>query len=115
MVEVKDNANDSMLTKPASINAEVEIVLSYSTSGKGKMSGHTTIALVRGDFTVGVHKTFSMPAIYFDYSGVDMIWGSVEWDNEFSNITISKDYFFDSEGRLNINTTNNKTILFLRE
>lgn len=116
MVEIKDNANDSIITKPASIPQDVEIVFSYSKSGNGKISGNTTIASFEGNFAVGKNEIISIPAIIIKYPGFDVFWGSFQWDSEFlNNITISKDYFFDFNGHLNINTTNDKTLVFERE
>ncbi|HEY5463093.1 MAG TPA: hypothetical protein VIJ95_07550 [Hanamia sp.] len=118
MIEVRDNTNDTVFTKPASVNENVEIVFSYSSSGKGEMIGNATIAPVRGSFTVGEQRTISIPLVYYDIDkvGFDIFWGSSEWDSEFlNNITISKSYFFDSSGNLNINTTNNTTIVFTKE
>ena len=118
MIEVRDNANNRLNTKPASVSENVEMVLNYSASGKGKMTGNTTTTPVRGDFTVGEQKTFSMPLVYNDIDKVafDIFWGSEEWDTAFlNNITLSKEYMFEPNGKLDLVTNNNKTMIFVKE
>jgi hypothetical protein len=116
MISSKDNSSSTVTTKPPGLYIDIDIVIAFTTSTKGKISGGVTQASVKGDFTIDQQKMISIPAIYMLYPGFCLFIGSTQWDDEFlNNITISKEYFFDSNGNLNINTSNNKILTFTRQ
>lgn len=110
MISVKDNATDTVSTKPTNVNGDVDITFISSTSKKGIMSGVTPTNTLRGDYVIKNNREISIPSLSCSLV-IETSWG-LEFLN---NITSSKDYFFDADGKLNINTGTDKTLTFARK
>jgi hypothetical protein len=109
MVAVKDDATNTISTKPFNVNGDVDITFTFSTSVAGIMSGVTPTNRLQGDYVVENNKAILITSL--SYSQVE----ETSWGLEFlNNIKFSKDYFFDIYGKLNINKNPDKTLTFVR-
>lgn len=117
MIAVRDISTNEVFTKPTSVSEDIEITISFTSSSKGNISGSlTTAASVKGGFSIDPNKLIAIPAIYFTYPTGDIFYGSISWDQQFSdNVTLANSYFFDSSGHLNIGCSNRKVLTFVKK
>jgi hypothetical protein len=106
MIGVKDNATSSTLSKPASINGEVEITFTFSSYIGGTIDGNTPTNTLTANFTIRRNRSIQIPAV----SATKVM--ETSWGKEFlDNITFSQDYIFETDGKLDIHTAD-KTLIF---
>jgi len=117
MISVRDNSTNEVFTKPPSVPENVDIIISFTSSAKGKISGALTIVTsVTGNFSIDQNNGIIIPAVFYTYPSFDIFWSSASWDQQFSdNITLSRSYSFDSSGNLNIGCSNNRILTFVRK
>jgi len=109
MVSVKDNSTNIVTTKPSSITGNVDITFTFSSPVEGIMDGVTPTNSLSAAYTTGNNATLSIPAVGRSKTE-ETTWGELFLDN----ITYSTNFTFDNAGKLNINTSTNKTLAFLR-
>lgn len=107
MVIVKDNTSGSSITKPTSIQGEVDIIFTSSGSTTGTFVGSTpTNDIWSNNYSVGPNQSLTIPVLNMTKVG------ETTWGSEFvNNILNSQTYNFENCNRLNIKTTN-KTLTF---
>jgi hypothetical protein len=117
MISARDNSTNEVFTKPASVPENIDIIISFTSSARGKISGALTIATsVSGNFSIDQNSGITIPSVSLIYPPFDIFWGSASWDQQFSdNITLSHSYSFESSGNLDINCSNNKILTFARK
>lgn len=109
MVRVRDNATGTIQSKPPAVKAEVEIAFSASGPAKGIITGNTpTNIIFGGEYTTGSDQSFILPCLSMT-KVAENEWGILFVDH----IRNSTKYTFESDGRLNITTTN-KTLSFIK-
>lgn len=109
MIIVKDNISGSSTTKPTSIQGDVDIVFTSTSSTNGTFVGNTpTNEIQPNDYSVGQNQSLTIPNLSMTKVG------ETSWGKEFvDNIRSSQEYNFENCGRMNIKTTN-KTLAFQR-
>ena len=102
MILVKDNASGLVTTKPVSIQGEVEITFTATSSTNGTFRGSTpTNEISQNDYTVGINQSISIPNL----SMTKVI--ETTWGNQFvENIRSSQQFSFETGNKLTIKTTN---------
>jgi len=116
MVSIKNNTTNAVITKPISVSTNIDIIMDFTSEGKGNISGVLTQeTLIKGGFSVDQAKNIAIPSITLTYPS-DNLMGSFSWDSLFSyNITVSEKYFYDSVGNLNISCRNNNVLTFIKQ
>ena|SRR5450755_1486939 len=115
MISVTDNVSNAIATKPAGIYTDIVIVLNYTFLSGGKLTGNLTSGTIRGNFIVSGDKTISIPSVQMSWF-FDPIDFSSAWDRElYGNITLARNYSFDSAGNLNINCSNDMKLTFIKQ
>lgn len=100
MILVTERSSGVRITKPASIQKDVDLVFSSTSSTDGTLSGNTPSNVVEGNYVTGANRTFTM--VYLSMTKV----GETSWGSEFiENIHHSQEYSLESGDRLNIKTT----------
>lgn len=100
MVLVKDISTGSIMSKPSSINGEVDITFTFVTATSGTMKGKTPTNILTADYSISGNGAISIPAV----SATKVM--ETSWGRQFlDNVTTSQNYFFDNYTRLNINTS----------
>lgn len=110
LISAKDNLTDATTTKPPAISGNVDITIVFSTSVAGVMNGVTPTNTLSCDFQVGPNRTLSIPSLSMTEI-VETSWGLMFLDN----IPHAQDFIFTNDGKLNINTSTNKTLTFIRQ
>ena len=107
MISVKENVSGVTIGKPASIQGEVDITFTITTTGGGIFFGSTpTNEIGQNDFAVSGNRAISIPAL----SMTKVM--ETSWGNEFvENITSAETYSFENTGNLYIKTVS-KTLIF---
>lgn len=107
MIIVIDNMSGSSTTKPTSIQGDVDIIFTSSSSTTGTFVGNTpTNEIGSGDYSVGPNQSLTILNLGITKRA------ETSWGSEFvDNIRSSQEYTFENCGRLNIKTTN-KTLTF---
>ena len=107
MIIVKENASGSTTTKPSSIQGDVDIIFTSTSTTNGTFIGNTpTNDIWQNDYSIGANQALTIPNL----SMTKVM--ETSWGNEFvNNIRSSQEYSFEIGGRLNIKTTN-KTLTF---
>ena len=110
MIIVKENTSGSTTTKPSSIQGDVEITFTSTSTTKGTFIGNTpTNDIGQNDYSIGTNQTLTIPNLSMTKVG------ETSWGKEFvDNIRSSQQYSFEIGGRLNIKTTN-KTLTFQKQ
>src|SRR5690349_11169720 len=68
MISVKDNATNEVFTKPTSVSEDIDIIISFTSSTKGNISGALTIATsVKGSFSIDQNKGIVIPSVNYTY------------------------------------------------
>ena len=107
MVSVKETASGLTITKPSSIQGDVDIIFTSTTVNEGVLSGNTPTNIIsQSDYVIGANQAIEIPAL--SMTKVQ----ETTWGYEFvNNIRDSKKYGFEIDGKLTIKTTN-KTLIF---
>ena len=107
MIIVKDNLSGTALTKPSSVQGDVEITFTPVNASSGTFIGKTpTNDIWQNNFHIGANQALSIPVL----SMTKVM--ETSWGNEFvSNICNSQTYSFDAHSMLHIKTTK-KTLVF---
>ncbi len=108
MIQVEENATNLSLTKPTNISGEVEFIFSFTAESLGVINGNTPSNIFGATFTIGRNRS-----IQIQKTGITDAM-ETSWGNEFlNNIANSQDYFFETDNKLIIRTTN-KVLTFLK-
>ncbi|MEP6951975.1 MAG: hypothetical protein ABI863_21985 [Ginsengibacter sp.] len=110
MVSVKDNSTNIVTAKPSTITGNVDITFALFSSAAGIMSGVTPTNSLNGNYSTGGNGALSIPAVSATKI-IETTWGQLFLDN----ITWSHDFIFNADGRLHINASTNKTLIFVRQ
>lgn len=107
MIIVKENISGLATTKPSTIQGDVDITFTFTSSTNGTFIGNTpTNDISQNDYTIGANQSIAIPNL----SMTKVM--ETSWGNEFvENIRNSQAYSFEIGGKLNIKTTN-KTLTF---
>jgi hypothetical protein len=110
MITVKDNATGLTTTKPTSIQRDVDITFTSTSSTTGTFIGNTpSNEIWQNDYIIGSNQSMSIPRLSMTKVG------ETPWGNTFlDNIRSSLKYSFESGGRLDIITIS-KTLIFYRQ
>lgn len=107
MIMVKDNISGATITKPSSIQGEVDIIFSSLNSTNGTFVGNTpTNTIAENNFFIGANQALTIPVLSMT-KVMETSWGSEFVDN----IRNSQSYGFEPDDRLTIRT-NLKTLVF---
>ena len=107
MILVKDNASGLITTKPSSIQRDVDITLTPTNTTSGTFVGNTpTNDIWKNDYSIGANQSIAIRVLAMT-KVAETSWGILFVDNILS----SKEYSFETGGKLNIKTTN-KTLTF---
>ena len=101
MVLVKDLATGAVLSKPSTINGDVEITFKSINLTTGNIIGKTPTNTLSANYAIGDNSTISIPTLSFS-EAMETTWGNLF----LNNVTSSHHYIFETTGGLNINTTN---------
>jgi hypothetical protein len=109
MVIVKDNVSGLAITKPSSVQGNVDIIFTPASLTNGIFSGHTpTNDIQQNDYSTGSDRTISIPNLSMTKVA------ETTWGNEFvAHIRNSREYYFETDGNLSIKTIS-KTLTFKR-
>ena len=101
MIIVKDNISRMTMTKPSSIQGDVDITFTTVNAPNGTFIGNTpTNNIGLNNFYVGPNQAITIPVL----SMTKVM--ETSWGNEFvDNIRNSQEYNFEAGNRLNIKTT----------
>jgi len=107
MIIVKDNLSGAAITKPTSIQGEVDITFTTINPTSGVFTGNTpNNTIMENNFSTGTNQTIMIPVL----SMTKVM--ETSWGNEFvANIRNSQEYSFDADDRLTIKTAA-KSLLF---
>ena len=107
MVIVKDNATNSSITRPPSIEKEVIITFVPTSASAGTFTGETpTNIIYENPYSLGANQAISIPVLSMTKVS------ETSWGSEFvDNIIDAQQYSFEAGGKLNIKTIN-KTLIF---
>jgi hypothetical protein len=83
MISVTDNSADTVITKPANTYTDINVLITFTASASGNITGGLTQASVKGNFTIAQNKIISIPKILISYPSGDFFYGSPGWDNDF--------------------------------
>jgi len=102
MITVTENASGLTITKPSSIQGDVEITITPITSTIGTFIGNTpSNNISQNSYSTGANQSLTIPVL----SMTKVM--ETSWGNEFvENIRNSQEYSFEIGGRLIIQTTN---------
>jgi hypothetical protein len=107
MMLVKENASGLTITKPASIQGDVDITFTSASTTNGIFTGNTpTNDIWQNEYSIGANQSLAIPNLSMT-KVMETSWGAEFVDN----IRSSQEYSFDMSGRLNIKTTS-KTLTF---
>src|SRR5687768_8260684 len=107
MVIVKDNATNSSITRPPSIEKDVIITFVPNSASAGTFTGQTpTNIIVENPYSLGANQAISIPVLSMTKVG------ETSWGSEFVyNIRDAQQYNFKAGRKLEIKTIN-KTLIF---
>lgn len=107
MIIVKENSSGLTITKPGSIQGDVDITFTSISPTNGVFTGNTpTNSIRQNDYSIGANQSLSIPSLNM----TKMM--ETSWGDEFvQHIRGSQEYSFEPDGRLNIKTIN-KTLTF---
>lgn len=110
MVSSKDNISGTVMTKPATEAADVEIIFTLPVSDTGSFTAKTANNEIgKSYYYLGTHQAISIPVINSTKVGETL------WGGQFVfNILNSQSYFFETDGKLDI-VTSVKTLAFVKE
>ena len=94
MVLVTDITTGASISKPSTINGEVDITFISVTFTTGTFNGRTPTNSLSGEYSIGGNSTISIPAVSAT-KVIETTWGSYFLDN----VTSSHNYFFAHNGR----------------
>lgn len=107
MIIVKDNVSGLATTKPSSVQGDVDITFTSVSLSTGIFSGNTpTNEIWQNDYSMGNNRAISMQNLSMTKVA------ETSWGREFvDHIRNSREYFFETDGKLSIKTIN-KTLTF---
>ena len=102
MIIVRENISGLTITKPSSINGDVDITFTSSSLSNGTFAGNTpTNDIGQTDYSTGPNQTITIPGLNMTKVM------ETSWGEEFvGNIRNAERYSFEIDGILNIKTTN---------
>jgi hypothetical protein len=107
MIVVKDNASGVIITKPSSIQGNVDITFSSQSATDGFFYGNTpSNEIGQNAYSIGFNHLITIPVLSMT-KVMETSWG----DQFVNNIRGSHDYNFEIGGDLNIKTSG-KTLTF---
>lgn len=101
MIQVTENTSGSVTTKPSMVQGDVEIIFTATGTAFGNFFGATpTNQISQSNYSTGPDQSLTI----YNLSMTQI--AETSWGNEFvSNIRNSQQYSFETNGRLNIKTT----------
>lgn len=107
MIIVKDNVSGLIITKPSSIQGDVDITFASTGLTNGVFSGNTpTNEIAQNDYSLGNNMTISIPNLAMTKVA------ETSWGTEFvDHIRTSQQYAIELNGNLSIKTIS-KTLTF---
>jgi hypothetical protein len=101
MILVTESASGVKITKPASIEKDVDIIFTSASPTEGTLSGNTpTNSIYQSDYMTRANGALTIPGLNITKVR------ETSWGYEFvNNILNAKEYNFESDVRLNIQTT----------
>lgn len=107
MIIVKENVSGFTILKPSTIQGDVDITFTFTSSTNGTFAGNTpTNDIWQNNYSIGANQAITIPNLSMTKVG------ETSWGNEFvDNIRSSQEYSFQIGGQLNIKTTS-KTLTF---
>lgn len=101
MITVQDVASGITTTRPASIQGDVDISFTPENTINGTFNGNTpTNTIAQNEYSIGVNQAMSIPNLSMT-KVMETTWG----DLFVKNIRNTREYNFDTDGRLHIKTT----------
>lgn len=102
MIIVKENATNASITKPSSIQGEVIITFVPNSATTGTFTGKTPSNILGpNDYSIGPNQAISIPVLVMTKVA------ETSWGAQFvNNIRDAQQYNFETNGILNIRTTN---------
>lgn len=109
MVAVKENTSGIIVTKPSSIQGNVDITFTATNTTEGTFFGVTpSNTISQNEYSTGTNQVLNIPVL-----GMTKV-AETSWGKEFvNNIRNSREYDFENNGKLDIKTTD-KTLIFQR-
>lgn len=103
MILVKENTSGFMISKPSSIQGDVDITFTSTSATNGTFIGNTPTNIIhKNDYSIGTNQSLIIPDL-----GMTKV-GETTWGKEFvDNIRSAREYSFEIDGKLNIKTTKN--------
>ena len=103
MILVKENTSGSKITKPSSIQGDVDITFTSTSTTNGTFNGNTpTNTIHQNDYSIGRNRSLRILSL-----GMTKV-GETSWGIEFvDNIRSAQEYSFEEGGKLNIRTAKN--------
>jgi hypothetical protein len=110
MIQVRDNATNTSINKPSSIQKDVIITFHPTNSSIGILTGKTpTNEIEQNSYSLGANQSISIPVLSMTKVA------ETSWGAEFvDNIRDAEQYSFHAGGKLNIRTTK-KTLTFKKQ
>lgn len=107
MTRVKDNVSGLAITKPSSVQGDVDITFALAGLSNGVFSGYTpTNEIWQNNYSTGTNRTLTIECLSMTKVA------ETSWGNEFvDHIRNSQKYFFETDGKLSIKTIS-KTLTF---
>ena len=108
MISIKDNSTNLVITKPSIVIRDVDITFTFSSATSGRLTGVTPANTFESDFSITSLKSLAIT----QYSSTKV--AEPDWGSYFSdNITFAQKFYFSIVDYLVIETSTNKTIVFI--
>jgi hypothetical protein len=109
MEEVHDNLTNTTTTKPVTLIGNVDITFAFNDYYTGNITGATPTNSLSGSYAVSQNRSINVTAVTIT-KVAETSWGQLFLDN----INNAESFVFNSNGRLRINSTTNKVLIFVR-
>ncbi len=108
MISIKDNSTNLVITKPSIVIRDVDITFTFSSATSGQLTGVTPSNTFESNFSITSLKSLAIT----QYSSTKV--AEPDWGSYFSdNITFAQKFYFSIVDYLVIETSTNKTIVFI--
>lgn len=103
MILVKENTSGFLITKPSSIQGDVDITFTSTSTTNGTFVGNTPTNIIhKNEYSIGTNQSMIIPKL-----GMTKV-GETSWGKEFvDNILSVQNYSLETGGKLDIKTTKN--------
>ncbi len=108
IISIKDNSTNLVITKPSIVIRDVDITFTFSSATSGQLTGVTPSNTFESNFSITSLKSLAIT----QYSSTKV--AEPDWGSYFSdNITFAQKFYFSIVDYLVIETSTNKTIVFI--